>query len=87
MVGSGGSAGWRVTLHCCCCGAQYDRWTGRTIPTFYVGEHFTPTVRLDEGRTSAPAFIHLVFIYWFFIDLLFRTYSFDSFIIQALPRR
>ena len=26
-----------------------------------VGEHFTPTVRLDEGRTSAPSFI----IYYF----------------------
>ena len=35
--------------------AQYDRWTGRTIPTYHEGEHFTPLVKFDEGRTSAPS--------------------------------
>jgi DNA topoisomerase-3 len=33
----------------------YDKWTGRKMPTFYEGEHFTPSrLELGEGTTTAP---------------------------------
>lgn len=36
----------------------YDKWTGRKIPTFYEGEHFTPSrLELAEGSTTPPSYL------------------------------
>ena len=35
---------------------RYDKWSGKTIPEYYEGEHVTPSaLLLNEGRTTPPS--------------------------------
>lgn len=37
---------------------SYDSWSNNTLPTYHVGQQFTPTtLRLDQSQTAAPALL------------------------------